>query len=97
MHPVLRKQGEGGQEGLVCDLAVRGAWNPQTWALLDFCVVKTDTQSYKSCSALAVLESAAKAKTAKHRKAAPDRQADFTPFICLADGVIHLEGKHFLK
>ena len=87
-EPVVPEQGEGDQEGLVCNLAGCKAWNPETEALFDFCVVNPGTQSYKSSSILAILESAVKAKKAKRRKACTDRQADFTLFICSADGVI---------
>ncbi len=95
-EPIVR-EGDGKEDGLVCDLAVRGVWNPQTEALFDFRVVNTDAQSYVSRSVAAVLESTAKAKKAKHRQACVERRADFTPFICSTDGVVHREGEHFLK
>lgn len=98
-EPVVREQGCGGKDdnGLVCDLAVRGVWNPQTDVLLDFKIVNTDAQSYVNRPVKSVLESAAAAKKTKHKQACADRRADFTPFVCSTDGAIHREGQHFLK
>ena len=98
-EPVVKESGSGAGEGggLVCDLAVRGVWNPQTEALLDFCFVNTDAQSYASRSVTSVLDSIARAKKTKHRQACFERRADFTPFIVSTDGVIQREGLHFLK
>ena len=46
-EPVVRESREHGDgRGLVCDLAVRGVWQPQTEALFDFRVCNADTQSY---------------------------------------------------
>ena len=95
-EPVVRR-GSGDEDGLICDLAVRGVWNPQTEALLDVRVVNTDAQSYVTRPVVAVLESIARAKKAKHHQACMDRRADFTPFIVSTDGVIHREAEHFLK
>ena len=95
-EPVVR-HGSGDEDGLICDLAVRGVWNPQTEALLDVRVVNTDAQSYVTRPVVAVLESIARAKKAKHHQACMDRRADFTPFIVSTDGVIHREAEHFLK
>ena len=75
----MREQGEGDQEGLVCDLAVRGVWNPQTEALFDFRVVNTDAQSYYSRSVSAVIESAAKAKKGKALEAGPSEVGRLGP------------------
>ena len=94
--PAVR-DGSGDEDGLICDLAVRGVWNPQTEALFDFRVVNTDAQSYVTRPVLAVLDSFAKAKKAKHHQACMDRRADFTPFIISTDGVLHCEAEHFLK
>ena len=53
-EPVVR-HGSGDEDGLICDLAVRGVWNPQTEALLDVRVVNTDAQSYVTSPVVAVL------------------------------------------
>ena len=47
-EPVVREQGTGSSDGggLVCDLAVRGVWNPQTQVLFYFKTVNTDAHSY---------------------------------------------------
>ena len=95
-EPVVR-EGSCNQDGLICDLAVRGVWNPQTEALFDVRVVNTDAQSYATRPVIAVLDSIAKAKKAKHHQACMDRRADFTPFITSTDGVLHREAEHFLK
>ena len=98
-EPVVRSPGTGGSDdgGLVCDLAVRGVWNPQTDVLLDFKVVNTDASSYVNRPVRSVLESAATAKKIKHKQACADRRADFTPFVCSTDGAVHREGQHFLR
>ena len=98
-EPVVRSPGTGGSDdgGLVCDLAVRGVWNPQTDVLLDFKVVNTDASSYVNRPVRSVLESAATAKKTKHKQACADRRADFTPFVCSTDGAVHREGQHFLR
>ena len=83
--------------GLVCDLGVRGVWNPQREVLFDFKVVNTDAASYVHRPVRAVLESAAVQKKAKHEQACAERRADFTPFICSTDGAIRHEGQHFLR
>ena len=82
-EPVVREQGTGPSEGggLVCDLAVRGVWNPQTQVLFDFKIVNTDAHSYINRPVRAVLESAAAMKRSKHREARADRRADFIPFV----------------
>ena len=79
-EPVVR-HGSGDEDGLICDLVVRGVWNPQTEALFDVRVVNTDAQSYVTCPVVAFLESIARAKKAKHHQACMDRHADFTSFI----------------
>ena len=98
-EPVVRSPGTGGSDdgGLVCDLAVRGVWNPQTDVLLDFKVVNTDASSYVNRPVRSVLESAATAKKIKHKQACADRRADFNPFVCSTDGAVHREGQHFLR
>ena len=98
-EPVVRSPGTGGSDdgGLVCDLAVRGVWKPQTDVLLDFKVVNTDASSYVNRPVRSVLESAATAKKIKHKQACADRRADFTPFVCSTDGAVHREGQHFLR
>ena len=98
-EPVVREQGTGPSDGggLVCDLAVRGVWNPQTQVLFDFKIVNTDAHSYVNRSVRAALESAAAMKRSKHKEACADRRADFTSFVCSTDGAIHREGQHFLK
>ena len=101
-EPVVRDQGAGGsaefeESGLVCDLGVRGVWNPQKQLMIDFKVVNTDAASYVGRSVRSVLESAAAGKKAKHKQACADRRADFTPFVCSTDGAIHREGQHFLR
>ena len=87
-EPVVRSLGTGGNDdgGLVCDLAVRGVWNPQT-----------DASSYVNRPVRSVLDSAATAKKIKHKQACADRRADFTPFVCSTDGAVHREGQHFLR
>ena len=46
-EPVVRESREHGDgRGLVCNLAVRGVWQPQTEALFDFRVCNADAQSY---------------------------------------------------
>lgn len=98
-EPVVREPGTGDSSecGLVCDLAVRGAWQPQTEALIDFRVCNTDAQSYANRPVMAVLDSIAKSKKAKHRQACWERRADFTPFVISTDGIVQREGEHFLK
>ena len=98
-EPVVREHGVGGNGdgGLVCDLGVRGVWNPQRDVLLDFKVVNTDATSYIHRPVRSVLESAAAQKKAKHKQACAERRADFTPFICSTDGAIHREGQDFLR
>ena len=98
-EPVVREAGTGDsiENGLICDLAVRGVWQPQTEALFDFRVCNTDAQSYAKRPVIAVFDSIAKGKKAKHRQACWERRADFTPFIVSTDGVIQREGQHFLK
>ena len=97
-EPVVREAGEqGNQSGLVCDLAVRGVWQPQTEALFDFRVCNADAQSYVNRPVSSVLDSLAKSKKAKHEQACWERRMDFTPFIVSTDGVIHREGEHFMK
>ena len=93
-EPVVREQDTGPSDGggLVCDLAVRGVWNPQTQVLFDFEIVNTDAHSYVNRPVGAVLESAAAMKRCKHKEACADRRADFTPFVCSTDGAIHREG-----
>ena len=100
-EPVVREastaRGERDHCGLVCDLAVRGVWHPQTEALFDFRVCNADAQSYANRPVTAVLDSLAQAKTTKHAQACRQRRADFTPFIVTTDGVIQREGQHFLR
>ena len=100
-EPVVREAstavGERNQCGLVCDLAVRGVWHPQTEALFDFRVCNADAQSYVNRPVTADLDSLAQAKKTKHKQACWERRADFTPFIVSTDGVIQREGQHFLK
>ena len=98
-EPDVPEQGTGPSDGggLVCDLAVRGVWNPQTQVMFDFKIVNTDAYSYVNRPVRAVLESAAAMKRSKHKEACADRRADFTPFVCSTDGAIHREGQHFLK
>ena len=96
-EPVVREQGAGEDSGLVCDLGVRGVWNPQKDVLLDFKVVNTDSASYANRPVPSVLESAAATKRTKHKQACAERRADFTPFVCSTDGAIHREGLHFLR
>ena len=98
-EPVVREHGVGGNGdgALFCDLGVRGMWNPQRDVLLDFKVVNTDAASYIHRPVRSVLESAVAQKKAKHKQACAQRRADFTPFICSADGAIHREGQHFLR
>ena len=83
--------------GLVCELAVRGVWNPQTQMLFDFKIVNMDAHSYVNRPVRAILESAAAMKRSKHKEACVDHRADFTPFMCSTDGAIHREGQHFPK
>ena len=65
-EPVVREAstagGERDQCGLVCDLAVRGVWHPQTEALFDFRVCNADAQLYANRPVTAVLDSLAQAK-----------------------------------
>ena len=98
-EPVVREHGVGGNGdgGLVCDLGVRGVWNPQREVLFDFKVVNTDAASYIHRPVRSVLESAAAEKKAKQKQARAERRADFIPFICSTDGAIHCEGQHFLR
>ena len=71
--PLVRPQGGGDGGGLVCDLGVRGVWNPHREVLIDFKVVNSDAASYVGRPVRSVLESAAAAKKAKHRQACADR------------------------
>ena len=99
-EPVVRSPGTGGSDdgGLVCDLAVRGVWNPPTdVVLLDFKAVNTDASSYINRPVRSALESAATAKKIKHKQACADCRADFTPSVCSTDGAVHREGQHFLR
>ena len=97
-EPVVRESREHGDgRGLVCDLAVRGVWQPQTEALFDFRVCNADAQSYVNRHVTAVLDSLARAKKNKHQEACWERRADFTPFVVTTDGVLQREGEHFVK
>ena len=96
VHEASTAGGEHDQGGLVCDLAVRGVWHPQTEALFDFRVCNADAQSYANRLVTAVLDSLAQAKT-KHAQTCRQRRADFMPIIVTTDGVIQREGQHFLK
>ena len=55
-----------GRPALIGDLSIRGVWQPQTAALLDFRVVDTDAQSYASRTVDGVLCSAEQEKKRKY-------------------------------
>uniref|UniRef100_A0A1X7UZP3 Uncharacterized protein n=1 Tax=Amphimedon queenslandica TaxID=400682 RepID=A0A1X7UZP3_AMPQE len=82
---------------LIADLAVRGAWTPQTEALFDIRVVDTDAQSYLSKSPPDVLVQAEREKKAKHQSACEERRAIFTPLCISVDGLMGKEATCFVK
>ena len=48
-EPIVQEAADAsGRPALIADLSIRGVWQPLTVALLDVCVVDTDTQSYAS-------------------------------------------------
>ena len=98
-EPLVREVGTGdpNENDLVCDLAVRGVWQPQTEVLFDFHVCNGDAQSYANHLVTTVLNSMTKSKRAKHREACWEHQADLTVFIMSTDVVNQRKGHHFLK
>ena len=60
---------------LRADLAVWGVWFPQSEALLDIRIVKTDAQSYVNRSFNEVLGAAEKEKKAKYSTACEEKKS----------------------
>ena len=97
-EPIVQEADDSrGRPALIADLSIRGVWQPQTAALLDVCVVDTDTQSYASCTVDAVLCSAEQEKKRKYSAAVEDRRASFTPFVVSVDGVLGHDAQHLIK
>uniref|UniRef100_A0A1X7T0Q2 Uncharacterized protein n=1 Tax=Amphimedon queenslandica TaxID=400682 RepID=A0A1X7T0Q2_AMPQE len=82
---------------LVADLAIRGVWSPQSEALLDICVVNTDTQLYLNRSLSDVLAKAEEEKKVKYLTACEAKQALFTPICVSVAGTVGREANAFLK
>ena len=95
-EPVVRESSSSDNDaGLICNLAVRGVWNPQTVTLFDFRIVNTCSVLLKSVSAFSS-ELAASVENTKHQQACAGHHADLTPFVCSMDGAFHCEAHHFL-
>ena len=82
-EPVICEQSATSGGALVADLCVQGVWIPQAEALLDICVVDTNTKSYCDCTPMAVLRPVEHDKKQKYSKYCHDCRATFTVCVCV--------------
>ena len=92
-EPVVREADDARIPALVADLGVKGVWQQQSEALLNICVINTDTQSYDQRAVNAILARAEREKKRKYSQATQERHASFSPFVLSVDGLLAREAQ----
>ena len=95
-EPVVQEASDDGRTVLKADLAVRGVWQPQCYAIFDVRIVDTDAPSYRSRTPPDVLQTAELEKKRKYLQACQDRRAAFTPLCVSVDGLLGKEADFFI-
>ena len=95
-EPIVR-EATTSTPALIANLAVTGAWTPQTEALFDIRVIDTDTQSYRHQIPLQVLTTAEREKKNKYSATCEERRVLFTPLWISVDGLFCRETTRLLQ